>query len=85
MDGFEQQDNILVVGATNLPESLDSALKRAGRFDKEIHIPLPDIKGRTEIIQLYLNKIYYDSSVDANILARGTTGMSGADLANLIN
>ena len=85
MDGFEQQDNILVVAATNLPESLDKALKRAGRFDSEIHIPLPDIKGRTEIIKLYLDKIYYDASVDAEILARGTTGMSGADLANLIN
>lgn len=85
MDGFEQKDNILVVGATNLPESLDSALKRAGRFDKEIHIPLPDIKGRKEIIDLYLAKIYYDETVDAEILARGTTGMTGADLANLIN
>ena len=80
MDGFEQKENILVVGATNLPESLDSALKRAGRFDKEIHIPLPDIKGRREIIDLYLAKIYYDESVDPDILARGTTGMTGADL-----
>jgi ATP-dependent metalloprotease len=85
MDGFEQKDNILVIGATNLPESLDSALKRAGRFDKEIHIPLPDIKGRKEIIELYLGKIFYDESVDPEVVARGTTGMTGADLANLIN
>jgi ATP-dependent metalloprotease len=60
MDGFEQKDSIIVIGATNLPESLDSALKRAGRFDKEIHIPSPDVKGRKDIIELYLGKIFYD-------------------------
>lgn len=85
MDGFNPRDNVLVIAATNLPDSLDEALKRAGRFDKIIDIPLPDIKGREQIIELYLSKIKFDISVDKTTIARGTTGMTGADLANLVN
>jgi ATP-dependent metalloprotease FtsH len=85
MDGFNQTSGIIVVGATNLPESLDSALTRPGRFDKMIHVPLPDVKGRKDIIELYLKKTVPGPDVDSKILARGTPGFSGAELANLIN
>ncbi|CAG9326552.1 YME1L1_1 [Blepharisma stoltei] len=85
MDGFDPNQNILVIAATNLPGELDDALKRAGRFDKVIDVPLPDIKGREEILELYLAKVFYDKSVDKSIIARGTAGMTGADLANLVN
>ena len=85
MDGFEERDNILVVGATNFAESLDTALKRPGRFDKIVDIPLPDVKGREEIIQLYLEKVHHDPKIDTQKVAATTTGMTGADLANLIN
>mmetsp|Transcript_217 Transcript_217/g.202 ORF Transcript_217/g.202 Transcript_217/m.202 type:complete len:451 (+) Transcript_217:377-1729(+) len=85
MDGFEPKDNILVIGATNYPESLDHALKRAGRFDKVIDIPMPDKKGRTQILELYLKKVYHDETVTPEIVAKGTIGMTGADLANVVN
>jgi ATP-dependent metalloprotease len=85
MDGFESRDNIIVIGATNFADSLDHALVRAGRFDKRIDIPNPDIKGRTEILELYLSRVYVDPSVNKEEVARGTVGLTGADLANLVN
>jgi len=69
MDGFEVNDNIMVIGATNHEDSLDPAAVRPGRFDKKIHVPQPDIKGRTDIFEFFLNKIVYDQSVKANNLA----------------
>lgn len=85
MDGFDPRDNVVVIAATNIPERLDDALTRPGRFDKTVHVPLPDLKGREEICELYLRKITKDESVDGKQLAKETTGMTGADLANLIN
>ena len=85
MDGFESRDNIIIIGATNFADSLDHALVRAGRFDKRIDIPNPDIRGRAEILDLYLARVYVDSSVDKEEVARGTVGLTGADLANLVN
>jgi len=85
MDGFQETDNVIVIAATNFPQMLDSALKRSGRFDKEIHIPLPSLPGRVDILKLYLSKVFYDESISPEALARLTPGMSGADLANLVN
>jgi ATP-dependent Zn protease len=85
LDGFKSTDNFIVIAATNLPESLDNALLRPGRFDKRIHVPYPDIKGRTEICELYLSKVYHDDSVTPENVARITTGMNGADLKNVVN
>lgn len=85
MDGFRETDNIIVIAATNSPESLDPALKRAGRFDREIRVNLPTLTGRKEILDLYLSKMFFDETVDSAKLARVTTGMSGADLANMVN
>ena len=85
MDGFNQNDNIIVIGATNFPEILDKAIKRAGRFDKIIDLPFPDIKGRKEIIDLYLSKIKHDPSINSENIAKKTMGMTGADLFNIIN
>lgn len=85
MDGFDANDGIIVVGATNFVESLDPALLRPGRFDKHVTVPLPDIGGRKAILEMYAKKTKLAPDVDLNILARGTTGMSGADLSNLIN
>jgi ATP-dependent metalloprotease len=85
MDGFNQTSGIVVIGATNFPEALDSALTRPGRFDKIVTVPLPDLKGRKDIIDLYLNKTVPGPDVDSKTLARGTIGFSGAELANLIN
>jgi len=85
MDGFKQTDNVVVIGATNFPEAIDPAVKRPGRFDKIIHVPLPDVKGREEIFRYYLNKIKVDSKVDPKFLARQTSGMSGADIQNMVN
>eukprot|EP00241_Pyramimonas_parkeae_P002514 CAMPEP_0114254554 /NCGR_PEP_ID=MMETSP0058-20121206/17045_1 /TAXON_ID=36894 /ORGANISM="Pyramimonas parkeae, CCMP726" /LENGTH=514 /DNA_ID=CAMNT_0001368789 /DNA_START=26 /DNA_END=1571 /DNA_ORIENTATION=- len=85
MDGFENNDGIIVLAATNLPETLDSALTRPGRFDRHIQVPNPDVKGRQQIIEHYLQDKPVDSGVDAHLLARGTPGFSGADLYNLIN
>ena len=76
---------IIVIGATNFAESLDSALLRPGRFDKNVTVPLPDVGGRKEILEMYALKTKVDTDVDLNILARGTTGFSGADLYNLMN
>ena len=85
MDGFEENSGIIVIGATNFAESLDSALLRPGRFDKHVSVPLPDVGGRKEILEMYSAKTKIAEDVDLNILARGTTGFSGADLYNLMN
>jgi ATP-dependent metalloprotease FtsH len=85
MDGFNQTSGIMVVGATNFPQALDKALTRPGRFDKNIVVPLPDVKGRKDIIDLYLKKTVPAPDVDIVLLAKGTPGFSGAELANLIN
>lgn len=85
MDGFEDNSGIIVIGATNFVESLDQALLRPGRFDKHITVSLPDVGGRKEILEMYAKKTKLSPDVDLNILARGTTGFSGADLYNLMN
>lgn len=85
MDGFRQNEGVIVLGATNRRDDLDKALIRPGRFDVEIQVNLPDFEGRKEIIKLYLDKIKYSTNVDIDVLARGTTGFTGADLENMIN
>ena len=85
MDGFQEHSGIIVIAATNRPDVLDPALLRPGRFDRQIVVGLPDIKGRTEILQVHAKKIKIAPDVDLNIIARGTPGFSGADLANIIN
>ncbi|KAI0030818.1 ATP-dependent peptidase [Vararia minispora EC-137] len=85
MDGFQQADGVIVMAATNFPESLDKALVRPGRFDRHIAVPLPDVKGRAQIFQQYLKDIVCGPDVDPSKLARGTPGFSGADLQNMVN
>mmetsp|Transcript_6803 Transcript_6803/g.11277 ORF Transcript_6803/g.11277 Transcript_6803/m.11277 type:complete len:686 (-) Transcript_6803:136-2193(-) len=85
LDGFDENNGIIVIGATNFMESLDTALLRPGRFDKHVSVPLPDVGGRKEILELYAQKTKLSKDVDLNVLARGTTGLSGADLYNLMN
>lgn len=85
MDGFSQNQGIIILAATNRPEILDKALLRPGRFDRQVVVPLPDLVGRERILQIYLAKIPLDTKVDAHVVARGTTGFSGADLKNLVN
>ncbi|KAJ1100205.1 hypothetical protein NDU88_005292 [Pleurodeles waltl] len=85
MDGFKPNEGVIIIGATNFPEALDNALIRPGRFDMQVTVPRPDVKGRTEILQWYLNKIKCDETVDPEIIARGTVGFSGAELENLVN
>uniref|UniRef100_A0A673KMJ3 ATP-dependent zinc metalloprotease YME1L1 n=1 Tax=Sinocyclocheilus rhinocerous TaxID=307959 RepID=A0A673KMJ3_9TELE len=85
MDGFKPNEGVIIIGATNFPEALDNALIRPGRFDMQVTVPIPDVKGRTEILKWYLKKIKVDSAVEAEIIARGTVGFSGADLENLVN
>ncbi|KAK7881502.1 hypothetical protein WMY93_029911 [Mugilogobius chulae] len=85
MDGFKPNEGVIVIGATNFAEALDNALVRPGRFDMQVTVPRPDVKGRTEILNWYLSKIKVDSAVDAEIIARGTVGFSGAELENLVN
>ena len=85
MDGFQEHSGIIVIAATNRPDVLDPALLRPGRFDRQIVVGLPDIKGRTEILQVHAKKIKIAPDVDLNTIARGTPGFSGADLANIIN
>jgi ATP-dependent metalloprotease len=85
MDGFRQNSGVIVIAATNFPDSLDAALIRPGRFDKHVDVTLPDIRGREEILNLYGKKIQLDSDVDMSQLARGTPGFSGAELSNLVN
>ena len=85
MDGFEGVSGVIVIAATNRPDVLDSALLRPGRFDRQVVVPLPDIRGREQILMVHMRKVPIAPDVKANILARGTPGMSGADLANLVN
>ena len=85
MDGFEGNEGIIVIAATNRPDVLDPALLRPGRFDRQVVVPLPDIRGREQILKVHMRKIALGDNVDAAIIARGTPGFSGADLANLIN
>ena len=85
MDGFQEHSGIIVIAATNRPDVLDPALLRPGRFDRQITIGLPDIKGRNEILKVHMKKIKSAPDVDLQIIARGTPGFSGADLANIVN
>ncbi|KAJ7109374.1 peptidase family M41-domain-containing protein [Mycena epipterygia] len=85
MDGFQQTEGIIVIAATNFPESLDQALVRPGRFDRIIAVPLPDIRGRAQILKHHMKDVITGKDVDTKILARGTPGFSGADLQNMVN
>ena len=85
MDGFEGTAGVIVVAATNRPDVLDPALLRPGRFDRQVTVPLPDIRGREQILHVHMRKVPISPDVRADIIARGTPGMSGADLANLVN
>ncbi|GAB5604638.1 ATP-dependent zinc metalloprotease FtsH [Sideroxyarcus sp. TK5] len=85
MDGFEGSSGVIVIAATNRPDVLDAALLRPGRFDRQVVVPLPDIRGREQILKVHMRKVPCAEDVKADILARGTPGMSGADLANLVN
>mmetsp|Transcript_18993 Transcript_18993/g.24543 ORF Transcript_18993/g.24543 Transcript_18993/m.24543 type:complete len:633 (-) Transcript_18993:470-2368(-) len=85
MDGFEGNEGVIVIAATNRPDVLDPALLRPGRFDRQVVVPLPDIRGREQIINVHLRKVPAAEDVDARVIARGTPGFSGADLANLVN
>ncbi|MFV2003501.1 MAG: ATP-dependent metallopeptidase FtsH/Yme1/Tma family protein, partial [Paracoccaceae bacterium] len=85
MDGFEANEGVIIVAATNRPDVLDPALLRPGRFDRQIQVPMPDIKGRDKILQVHARKVPLGPDVDLRIIARGTPGFSGADLANLVN
>jgi len=85
MDGFEGQTGVIVIAATNRPDVLDPALMRPGRFDRQVVVPLPDIRGREQILVVHMRKVPLSPDVKADIIARGTPGFSGADLANLVN
>lgn len=85
MDGFEANSGVIVIAATNRSDVLDKALLRPGRFDRQVYVGLPDIRGREQILKVHMRKVPIAQDVDAAVLARGTPGMSGADLANLVN
>ncbi|HEY4247740.1 MAG TPA: ATP-dependent zinc metalloprotease FtsH [Lacunisphaera sp.] len=85
MDGFDSEDAVVVFGATNRPDTMDTALLRPGRFDRQVSVGLPDLAGRTAILQVHAGSVKLDDSVDLKQLAKGTPGFSGADLANLLN
>jgi len=85
MDGFESNEGVIIMSATNRPDVLDPALLRPGRFDRQVVVPLPDIKGREKIFKVHVNKVPLDKDVNLEILARGTPGFSGADIENLVN
>ena len=85
MDGFESNEGVIIIAATNRPDVLDPALLRPGRFDRQVVVPNPDILGREQILKVHLRKISQSPNVDPKIIARGTPGFSGADLANLVN
>ena len=85
MDGFETGTNVIVIAATNRPDVLDQALLRPGRFDRQVVVPLPDIRGREQILNVHMKKIPVATDVQSEVIARGTPGFSGADLANLVN
>ena len=85
MDGFEGNEGVIVIAATNRPDVLDPALLRPGRFDRQVVVPLPDIRGREQILKVHMRKVPLDDDVKPSLIARGTPGFSGADLANLVN
>jgi cell division protease FtsH len=85
MDGFDSNEGIIIIAATNRPDVLDPALLRPGRFDRRVTVPNPDIEGRVKILQVHMKKVPLAPDVDPRVIARGTPGMSGADLANLVN
>jgi len=85
MDGFESNEGVILVAATNRPDVLDPALLRPGRFDRQVMVPRPDLNGREEILRVHMRKVPLSSDVEVKVLARGTPGFSGADLANLVN
>ncbi len=85
MDGFEANEGVILIAATNRPDVLDPALLRPGRFDRQVVVPNPDVAGRTKILKVHMRKVPLAPDVDASIIARGTPGFSGADLANLVN
>jgi cell division protease FtsH len=85
MDGFESNEGVILIAATNRPDVLDPALLRPGRFDRQVVVPNPDIAGREKIVKVHMRKVPLGPDVDARIIARGTPGFSGADLANLVN
>ena len=85
MDGFEGSEGVIVIAATNRPDVLDPALLRPGRFDRQVVVPLPDVRGRDQILKVHMRKVPISDKVNARTIARGTPGFSGADLANLVN
>ena len=85
MDGFDTQDGVIIIAATNRPDVLDPALLRPGRFDRQVTVPLPDVRGREEILKVHAKKVKLAASVDLSLIARGTPGFSGAELANVVN
>ena len=85
MDGFDTRTGVIIIAATNRPDVLDPALLRPGRFDRQVTIPLPDVNGRKEILKVHAKRIKMAADVDLGIIARGTPGFSGAELANLLN
>ncbi len=85
MDGFEGTEGVIVIAATNRPDVLDPALLRPGRFDRQVVVPLPDVQGRADILKIHMRRVPLDNDVDPSVIARGTPGFSGADLANLVN
>ncbi|MFO7641205.1 MAG: ATP-dependent zinc metalloprotease FtsH [Candidatus Competibacteraceae bacterium] len=85
MDGFEGNEGIIVIAATNRPDVLDPALLRPGRFDRQVVVPLPDVRGREQILKVHMRKVPLSENVKPSVIARGTPGFSGADLANLVN
>ncbi|MFZ5775980.1 MAG: ATP-dependent zinc metalloprotease FtsH [Thermodesulfobacteriota bacterium] len=85
MDGFEANAGIIMVAATNRPDILDPALKRPGRFDRQVMVPIPDVRGREKILAVHASKVQLDSDVNLSVIAKGTPGFSGAELANMVN
>ena len=85
MDGFEANEGIIIIAATNRPDVLDPALLRPGRFDRQVVVPLPDIRGREQILKVHCRNVPISEDVEVSYIARGTPGFSGADLANLVN
>jgi cell division protease FtsH len=85
MDGFETNEGVILISATNRPDVLDPALMRPGRFDRQVVVPRPDVRGREEVLKVHVRKIPMDADVDLGVIARATPGFSGADLANLVN
>src|SRR3546814_15378978 len=85
MDGFEAKEGIIIIAATNRPDVLDPALLRPGRFDRQVVVPRPDIEGREKILAVHMKQVPLAPDVQPRVIARGTPGFSGADLANLVN